>query len=73
MAVEQLTSKQENTVALWLSFLATLFGTAFEFGWNLGVTNVPESYIKCWMQGIITRNRTIDVEFCDDAIALDKW
>lgn len=24
--------------------------SAIQFGWNLGVTNLPENYIKCWME-----------------------
>ena len=38
---------------LWLSFWATIVGCPFVYGWNLGVTNLPGKYVKCWIQDTI--------------------
>ena len=38
---------------LWLSFWAIIVGCPFVYGWNIGVTNLPGKYVKCWIQDTI--------------------
>jgi len=35
---------------LWIAFAMAVLGSAFTFGWNIGVTNLPEPFIRCWIQ-----------------------
>merc|ERR1712046_360454 len=39
--------------------------SALEAGWNIGVTNLPENYIKCWIEA--TKYNSSVLENCPDA------
>ena len=42
-------------------------GSALVTGWNIGVTNPPENYIKCWIQAVQKSNESLLNGGCEDA------
>jgi len=53
-----------------ISLANAVLGSAFTFGWAMGVLNLPEPYIKCWLS-----NLSLDADSqnnCEDAINLNN-
>ena len=62
-----------------LSLSMAIIGCAFSYGWSMGVLNLPEPYIKCWILTISETNNNnhnsteiINPINCSDALELDK-
>jgi len=60
-SIPESTSSTSSQVGprLWLSFWATIVGCPFVYGWNLGVTNLPGKYVKCWIQDTINLQNSL--------------
>ena len=60
---------------LWIAFAMAVLGSAFTFGWNLGVTNLPEPFIRCWIQESLDRNQfedaNVNCSLARDTTAID--
>ena len=48
--MKEIKSDNETGPKLWLGYATAVLGSAFTFGWNIGATNLPEAFIRCWIQ-----------------------
>lgn len=61
---------------LWIAFFMAVLGSAFTFGWNIGVTNLPEPFIRCWIQESYDMEqfteKNVNCSMAKDAAAFDS-
>ena len=48
--MEKRSQNELLSTRVWIAFAMAVLGSAFTFGWNIGVTNLPEPFIRCWIQ-----------------------
>ena len=64
-----------SSTRTWIAFACAVLGSAFTFGWNIGVTNLPEPFIRCWIQESLDMSqfdeKNLNCSMAREAAAID--